>query len=73
MSTLTPHPSLMSAWARYCVDQDATFADYCRGYDLLRETDGYWLGRGFPAVLAAVEALPAKGLPVPAAPTIRKA
>jgi hypothetical protein len=48
--------SNLELWARYCAAQRASLEVYEAGAQLLCDTPGYWLDRGWPALLAALEA-----------------
>lgn len=46
---------IVEGFAKYCALRGASFEDYSKGVDLLMEPCGYWLGRGYSAVLDAVQ------------------
>ena len=50
--------NILDGFAYYCNEQGASFETYHKGLELLMDRDGYWLSRGYAAVLAALDTAP---------------
>lgn len=55
MNARPAEPDVLQAWARYTQERGVEWKPYTEGIELLFEPGGYWLMRGFAAVLAHVE------------------
>lgn len=55
MNARLAEPDVLEAWARYTQERGVGWKPYTEGIALLFDPSGYWLTRGFAAVLASVE------------------